>query len=110
MQDINTTPKEPKTERVRNHRQRFRPFRPQMGKQLSTAVAVKISPESEIRAKILLLHAKSKIRAQKRKNQQSAAIARSGNPLKSRFESEIRAKNICKIRRSVRLFTPLDYE
>ena len=40
-------------------------------------------------------------------NPQTAAIAGSGNPLKSRFESEIRAKYIFKIRRSVCLFTPL---
>ena len=40
-------------------------------------------------------------------NPQSAAIAGSGNPLKSRFESEIRANVYIyfKIRRSVRLFT-----
>ena len=47
-------------------------------------------PESEIRAKIFVLHAKSKIRAQKIDD--SAAVAGSGNPLKYRFESEIRAK------------------
>lgn len=39
-------------------------------------------------------------------NPQSAAIALSGNPLKHRFESEIRVKKF-KIRRSVGLFTPL---
>ena len=40
-------------------------------------------------------------------NPQSAAIVGSGNPLKSRFESEIRAKIVFKIRRSICLFTPL---
>ena len=49
-------------------------------------------PESEIWAKIFQSHAKSKIRAQKQMNPQSAAISGSGNPLKSLFESEIRAK------------------
>ena len=39
-------------------------------------------------------------------NPQSAAIAVSGNQLKYRFESEIRAKKF-KIRRSIGLFTPL---
>ena len=39
-------------------------------------------------------------------NPQFAAIALSGNPLKYRFESEIRAKKF-KIRRSVGLFNPL---
>ena len=40
-------------------------------------------------------------------NKHSAAVAGSGNPLKSRFESEIRAKIVFKIRRSICLFTPL---
>ena len=40
-------------------------------------------------------------------NPQSAAIVGSGNPLKSRFESEIRAKIVFKIRRSICLFNPL---
>ena len=40
-------------------------------------------------------------------NPQSVAIAGSGNPLKSLFESEIRAKIFSKIRLSVCLFTPL---
>ena len=47
LQDINTTPKGPKTERGRNHRQRFRPFRPQRAKQLSTAVARSALQNSE---------------------------------------------------------------
>ena len=38
---------------------------------------------------------------------ESAAIAGSGNPLKSRFESKIQGKNILKIRQSVCLFTLL---
>ena len=43
--------------------------------------------------KIFEIQAKSKIRAQKiDESPTSAAIAGSGNPLKSRFESEIRAK------------------
>ena len=54
--------------------------------------AVKISSESEIRAKLLLLHTQSKIWAQKWMNLQSAAIAGCRNPLKPCFESEIRAK------------------
>ena len=50
-------------------------------------------PESEIRTKIFEIQAKSKIRAQKiDESPTSAAIAGSGNPLESRFESEIRAK------------------
>ena len=40
-------------------------------------------------------------------NPQSAAIVGSGNLLKSRFESKIRAKIVFKIRRSICLFTPL---
>ena len=40
-------------------------------------------------------------------NPQSAAIVGSGNPLKCFFESEIRAKIVFKIRRSICLFTPL---
>ena len=40
-------------------------------------------------------------------NPQSAAIVGSGNPLKSRFESEIRAKIVFKIRRSICLSIPL---
>ena len=42
--------------------------------------------------KIYQLHVKSKMRAQKWMNPQSAAIAGSGNPLKYRSESEIRQK------------------
>ena len=61
---------------------------------LLTKSSVKILPESE--AKILLLRAKSKIWAQKWMNSQSTAVAGSGNPLKSRFESEIQAKRFSK--------------
>ena len=57
-------------------------------------------PESEIRAKKILLHKKSKIRGQKRINTQSAAFAGSANLLKFRPYFEI-----FKIRRSVGLLT-----
>ena len=51
-----------------------------------------MSSESEIQAKLLLLHTQSKIWAQKWMNLQSTAIAGCRNPLKPCFESEIRAK------------------
>ena len=49
-------------------------------------------PESEIRAKIFVLHAKSKIRAQKIDESAFRCSYRIRKPLKSRFESEIRTK------------------
>ena len=70
--------------------------------------ALNFRPESEIRAKIFVLHAKSKIRAQKNINE--SAFCCSCRILKSvRISLWIRnpGKNIFKIRRSVRLFTRL---
>ena len=64
-------------------------------------------PESEIRTKIFEIQAKSKIRAQKiDESPTSAAIAGSGNPLKSRFESEIREKYFQILRIRSPVFSP----
>ena len=69
---------------------------------LLTKSSVKILPESE--AKILLLHAKSKIWAQKWMNSCSCRIRKS---VKISLWIRNPGKNIFKICRSIRLFAPL---
>ena len=70
-------------------------------------IRLKISPESEIRAKILLLHAKSKIRAPKLDESEIRCNCRIWKSVKISFWIRNPGKKIFKIRRSVRLFTPL---
>ena len=65
-------------------------------------------PESEIGAKIFVLHAKSKIRAQKIDESAFRCSCRIRKSVKISLWIRNPCKNISKIRRSVRLFTPLN--
>ena len=72
--------------------------------------AAKILPASEIRAKTLLLPAKSKIRAQKMAESAIRWNYRIRESVKISLWIRNPGKNIFKIRRSVHLFTPPCYE
>ena len=74
---------------------------------LLTKSAAKILPASEIRAKTLLLPAKSKIRAQKMAESAIRWNYRIRESVKISLWIRNPGKNISKIRRSVHLFTPL---
>ena len=77
---------------------------------LLTKSAAKILPASEIRAKTLLLPAKSKIRAQKMAESAIRWNYRIRESVKISLWIRNPGKNILKIRRSVHLFTPPCYE
>ena len=67
----------------------------------------KSAVKSEIRAKIFVLHAMSKIRAQKIYESAFRCSCRIRKPVKISLWIRNPGKNIFKIRRSVRLFTPV---
>ena len=74
---------------------------------LLTKSSVKILPEFEIQAKILLLHAKSKIWVQKMDEFAIHCSCRIRKSVKMSLWIRNPGKNIFKIRWSIRLFTPL---
>ena len=72
-----------------------------------SALILNFRPESEIRAKIFVLHAKSKIQAQKIDDTAFHCSCRIQKSVNISLWIRNPSKNIFKIRRSVRLFTPL---